>query len=47
MADLLAQYEEYLAAEKHASQNTLSSYMRDLHQLPCIWTSSTPCRCRR
>lgn len=26
------QYEEYLAAEKHASQNTLSSYMRDLHQ---------------
>lgn len=32
MADLLAQYEEYLAAEKHASQNTLSSYMRDLHQ---------------
>ena len=32
MADLLAQYEEYLATEKHASQNTLSSYMRDLHQ---------------
>ena len=28
----LAQYEEYLATEKHASQNTLSSYMRDLHQ---------------
>ena len=32
MADLLAQYEEYLATEKHSSQNTLSSYMRDLHQ---------------
>ena len=32
MADLLSQYEEYLTVEKHASQNTLSSYMRDLHQ---------------
>ena len=32
MAELLAQYETYLAGEKHASQNTLSSYMRDLHQ---------------
>ena len=32
MANLLAQYEKYLATEKHASQNTLSSYMRDLHQ---------------
>ena len=32
MAQLLTQYEAYLAEEKHASQNTLSSYMRDLHQ---------------
>ena len=32
MADLLSQYEEYLTVEKHASQNTLSSYLRDLHQ---------------
>ena len=32
MADLLSQYEGYLTVEKHASQNTLSSYMRDLHQ---------------
>ena len=32
MAELLSQYETYLAEEKHASQNTLSSYMRDLHQ---------------
>ena len=32
MAELLSQYETYLAEEKHASQNTLSSYMRDLLQ---------------
>ena len=32
MAQLLTQYEAYLTEEKHASQNTLSSYMRDLHQ---------------
>ena len=32
MEELLKQYETYLAEEKHASQNTLSSYMRDLHQ---------------
>ncbi len=32
MAELLSQYETYLREEKHASQNTLSSYMRDLHQ---------------
>lgn len=32
MAELLSQYEQYLVEEKHASSNTLSSYMRDLHQ---------------
>ena len=30
--DHLEQYETYLREEKHASQNTLSSYMRDLRQ---------------
>ena len=29
---LLEQYRSFLAEEKHASQNTLSSYMRDLNQ---------------
>ena len=42
MADLLAQYEEYLATEKHASQNTLSSYMRDLHQFEAYLTEFSP-----
>ncbi len=32
MAELLAQYEQYLSDEKHASRNTLSSYLRDLRQ---------------
>ena len=31
-ADYLEQYETYLREEKHSSQNTLSSYMRDLRQ---------------
>ncbi len=30
--DYLAQFEKYLREEKHASDNTLSSYMRDIHQ---------------
>ena len=30
--ELLESYRAYLADEKHASQNTLSSYMRDLNQ---------------
>lgn len=30
--ELLTSYQSYLANEKQASQNTLSSYMRDLHQ---------------
>ena len=32
-ADLLAQYREYLIKERDASENTMSSYMRDLRQL--------------
>lgn len=30
--DYLKEYERYLREEKHASDNTLSSYMRDMHQ---------------
>ena len=32
MADLLLTYEAYLKTEKRASDNTISSYMRDVHQ---------------
>ncbi len=32
MEQLLSDYQAYLETEKRASQNTLSSYMRDLHQ---------------
>lgn len=32
MADLLHTYESYLKQEKKASSNTVSSYMRDIHQ---------------
>ena len=32
MADYIAAYQAYLAQEKHASANTLSSYIRDLNQ---------------
>lgn len=32
MADLLLAYEAYLKTEKRASDNTVSSYMRDVHQ---------------
>ena len=31
--DLLAEYREYLITERDASENTMSSYMRDLKQL--------------
>ena len=36
MADYIAAYQAYLAQEKHASANTLSSYIRDLNQF-CTW----------
>ena len=32
MADYIAVYQNYLTQEKHASANTLSSYIRDLNQ---------------
>ncbi len=32
MADHIADYKEYLEHEKHSSPNTVSSYIRDLHQ---------------
>ena len=32
MADYIAQFQQYLQEEKHASANTVSSYLRDLHQ---------------
>ena len=32
MSDLLSDYEDYLKTEKHASENTVSSYLRDVHQ---------------
>lgn len=32
MADEITRYEMYLANEKHSSQNTISSYMRDVNQ---------------
>ena len=32
MSELLGKYQEYLEQEKHASSNTLASYLRDLRQ---------------
>ena len=32
MSELLRLYEEYLISEKKASANTVSSYLRDIHQ---------------
>ena len=32
MSDYLSDYEDYLKTEKHASANTVSSYLRDVHQ---------------
>ncbi len=32
MSDYLSAYEEYLKTEKQASENTVSSYLRDVHQ---------------
>ena len=32
MSDFLSEYEDYLKTEKHASENTVSSYLRDVHQ---------------
>ena len=32
LSELLGKYQEYLEQEKHASSNTLASYLRDLRQ---------------
>ena len=32
MTDIISRYEDYLVQIKHASNNTISSYMRDIHQ---------------
>ena len=32
MSDLLSVYEDFLKTEKQASANTVSSYLRDVHQ---------------
>ena len=32
-SDYLKLYEDYLSEEQHASENTLSSYLRDLRQI--------------
>ena len=32
MSELLDLYEDYLRTEKKASANTISSYLRDMHQ---------------
>ena len=32
MADIVTRYEDYLIEIKHASNNTVASYMRDIHQ---------------
>ena len=36
MPDYIAQYRIYLEQEKHASANTVSSYIRDVTQF-CAW----------
>ena len=32
MSDIIMRYEDYLVHTKHASDNTIASYMRDLRQ---------------
>ena len=38
--DYLAAFRDYLTNEKHASENTLSSYLRDIHQFQSWLTTS-------
>ena len=40
MLDLIQAYENYLTKVKHASTNTISSYMRDIRQF-AVWLSDT------
>lgn len=32
MVQMIEEYEQFLVQVKHASENTVSSYMRDIHQ---------------
>ena len=32
MTDIITRYEDYLVHVKHASNNTVASYLRDIHQ---------------
>ncbi len=45
--ELLTSYQSYLANEKHASQNTLSSYMRDLNQFASWLSEHSPTDLRK
>ena len=47
MVGLLEQYQDYLAQEKHASSNTLASYMRDLHQFEAYFSEHRPMDLRK
>ena len=47
MTDYIAAYRDYLAEEKHASANTLSSYIRDLTQFQSGSSPITPPTCER
>ena len=47
MVGLLEQYQDYLAQEKHASSNTLASYMRDLHQFEAYFSEHRPLDLRK
>ncbi len=43
MAELLAAYENYLLNIKHSSANTVSSYLRDMHQFCTYLTENNLC----
>ena len=47
MDELLSMYQSYLENEKHASQNTLSSYMRDLRQFAAWLEEHSPADLRK
>ena len=47
MADYIAEYGAYLAEEKHASQNTISSYLRDVTQFSTYLRQHQDCDLKR
>ena len=47
MADYIAEYGAYLAKEKHASQNTISSYLRDVTQFSTYLRQHQDCDLKR